>query len=123
MASVTVIGDLIDIRLAGWERLWIGRERLALPVTAVRHAVQVDDPVRLARGARRGFVVSGVVKIGIWGLYGGPRQLVVARRGEPGLHLVLERALAGGEFDEVVLSSPAAPGLVDAIARAKAAGR
>ncbi|MCW3817825.1 hypothetical protein ONA91_25575 [Micromonospora sp. DR5-3] len=121
MASVTVTGDLVDIRFTGWERLWIGRERLAIPVAAVRQATAVDGPLRLARGGRRGIVVSGFVKIGVWGLFGGPRQLVAARRDEPGLHLVLDRAAAGGEFDEVVLSHPAAPGIADAVGRAMAA--
>ncbi|MEV0731930.1 hypothetical protein [Polymorphospora sp. NPDC050346] len=121
MASVTVIGDVIDIRFTGWERLWIGRERLALRLTAVRHATPVDNPLRLARGARRGYVVSGFAKVGVWGLFGGPRQLVAAHRGEPGLHLVLDRATAGGEFDEVILSTPAAPALAETIGRALAA--
>ncbi|WP_433086427.1 hypothetical protein ACQP1P_13205 [Dactylosporangium sp. CA-052675] len=121
MAVLTVTGDAIDIRFTGWERVWTGRERLALRLGAVRRVAQVDDPLRLARGARRGFVVSGFVKIGVWGLFGGPRQLVAARRGEPGLHLVLDRAAAGGEFDEVVLSGPAAPGLAATIRRAMAA--
>ncbi|WP_328848785.1 hypothetical protein [Micromonospora zamorensis] len=121
MASVMVIDDVIDIRFTGWERVWVGREQFALPLTAVRHVALVDNPLRLARGARRGYVVSGFAKIGVWGLYGGPRQLVAARRAEPGLHLVLDRASAGGEFDQVVLSSPAAPGLVETITRAMAA--
>src|SRR6185312_2897007 len=118
MASVMVTNDVIDIRFTGWERVWVGREQFALPLTAVRHVALVDNPLRLARGARRGYVVSGFAKIGVWGLYGGPRQLVAARRAEPGLHLVLDRASAGGEFDQVVLSSPAAPGLVETITRA-----
>ncbi len=122
MASVTITAGLIDIRFTGWERTWTGRERFALPLTAVRYAAQVDNPIRVARGARRGFVVSGFAKVGVWGLFGGPRQLVAARRGEPGLHLVLDRAAAGGEFDEVVVSTPAASGLAEAIGRATAAG-
>ncbi|WP_406079243.1 hypothetical protein [Micromonospora sp. NBC_00858] len=120
MASVMVTGDVIDIGFTSWERLWIGQERLVLPVAVVRQAASVDDPLRLARGGRRGLAVSGVVKIGVWGLFGGPRQLVAARRGERGLHLILDRT-AGGAFDEVVLSSPAAPHLADAIGRALAA--
>ncbi|MFG3420878.1 hypothetical protein ACIBTZ_21645 [Micromonospora sp. NPDC049460] len=122
MASVTVAVELVDIRFTGWERLWIGRERLTVPVTAVRSVAIVADPLRLARGARRGMVVSGFVKIGVWGLFAGPRQLVAARRGELGLHIVLDRAAAGGQFDEVVLSDPAAPDIADAIGRASAVG-
>ncbi|WP_422744798.1 hypothetical protein ACN27B_11080 [Micromonospora sp. WMMD754] len=121
MATVMLTGEVIDVRFTGWERVWTGRERFVLPVGAVRHVAPVGEPVRLARGARRGFVVSGLAKIGVWGLFGGPRQLVAARRGEPGLHLVLDRAAAGGEFDEVVLSTPDAPALAAAIARGTAA--
>jgi hypothetical protein len=121
MASVTVTDDFIDIRFTGWERLWIGRERLAIPVAGVRRVSFVAEPLGLARGARRGIVVSGFLKIGVWGIFGGPRQLMVARRSEPGLHLVLDRPSTGGEFDEVVLSDAAGARTADAIASAMAA--
>ncbi len=120
MAMITVT-DVIDIRFTAWERFFIRRERLAIPVAAVRHASLVAEPLRLARGGRRGIAVSGFLKVGVWGLFGGPRQLVAARRGEPGVHLVLDRPAAGGEFDEIVLSDPAAAGIADAISRALAA--
>ena len=122
MASITVTGALIDIRFTGWERLFVGRARAAIPAGAVRHAARVAHPLHLARGGRRGIVVSGLLKIGIWGVFRGPRQLVVARRGEPGLHLVLDRAAAGGAFDEVVLSDSNAPVIAEAIRHAAAAG-
>jgi hypothetical protein len=120
MASVTVTSNVIDIRFTGWERLWTGRGRLQLPVTAVRHVAAVGRPLRLARGARRGLAVSGFAKIGVWGVFGGPRQLVAAHRGEPGLHLVLDRTAVDGGFDEIVLSGPAAPGQAEAIGRTMA---
>lgn len=118
MASVTLDRDVIDIRFTGWERMWVGRERFTLRLSAVRYAAPVEEPIRLARGARRGYTVSGFAKVGVWGIFGGPRQLVAARRGQPGLHLVLDRAAAGGEFDEVVVSDPAASHLAEAIGRA-----
>ncbi|MET7821874.1 hypothetical protein [Micromonospora zamorensis] len=123
MASVMVTKDVIDIRFTGWERVWTGRDQLALPLTAVRRVDLEEHPLRLARGARRGYAVSGFAKIGVWGVFGGPRQLVAARRAEPGVHLVLDRSAGGAEFDEVVLSSPAAPGLVATIKSALAARR
>ncbi|MGC4894528.1 hypothetical protein [Micromonospora sp. DT31] len=43
---------------------------------------------------------------------------MAARRGQPGLHLVLDRSAAGGEFDEVVVSDPAAAHLTEVIGRA-----
>ena len=121
MAAVTVTGDVVDVRFTAGERFWIRRARLAIPVAAVRHASLVAQPLRRAHGARRGITVSGLIKVGVWGLFGGPRQLVAARRGEPGLHLVLDRAATGGEFDEVILSGAAAARAADAITRAMAA--
>ncbi len=115
MASILVTDGMVTINFTGWESLWVGRRRTAIPVGAVRQAALVTNPLRVARGARRGIVVSGFLKIGIWGLFRGPRQLVAARRGEPGLHLLLDRAAAGGQFDEVVLSHPAAPVIAEAI--------
>lgn len=116
MATITVTPETIEVGFTSWERLWTRRERLTLPVAAVRHAALVDRPLSLARGARNGFVVSGFAKFGTWGVFRGPRQLVAARRGEPGLHLVLDRAAAGGEFDEVILSAAAAPEVVRELA-------
>jgi len=121
MASVTVTDDIITVQFTGWERLWIGRERLAIPIAAVRHASAVAQPLRLAYGGRRGIAVSGFLKIGVWGLFGRTRQLVAARRGEPGLHLLLNREYAGGDFDEVVLSDPAGHKIAHAITRVMAA--
>ncbi|MEE3919206.1 helix-turn-helix domain-containing protein [Micromonospora sp. BRA006-A] len=54
MASVTLDRDVIDIRFTGWERMWVGRERFTLRLSAVRYAAPVDEPIRLARGARHG---------------------------------------------------------------------
>lgn len=123
MASIIVTGATIDIRFAWWERLWLGRGRLTVPVAAIRQAARVDRPLRLARGARSGLVVSGLIKIGVWGLFGCPRQLVAVRRGRPALHLVLDREAAGDDFDEILISDPAAQRLVESLNRAGSFGR
>lgn len=123
MTMITVTGTRIDLRFSRWERLWLGRARLSVPVAAVRRVAVVDQPLRLATGARRGLVVSGLIKIGIWGLFGGPRRLVVARRGRPGLHLVLDREASGDEFDELVLTDPEAPRLAALLGQSTPAHR
>ncbi|WP_430782468.1 hypothetical protein [Actinoplanes sp. G11-F43] len=105
MATITRTDDVVDIRFTGWERFWTGRDHLTVPAAGVRRMSEVAEPLRLARGARRGIAVSGFLKIGVWGLFGGPRQLVAARRGEPGVHLILDRTVTGGEFDEIVIST------------------
>ncbi|MFD2762876.1 hypothetical protein [Micromonospora eburnea] len=120
MAVVAVTGEQLDIRFSSGERIWLRRDQLTVPLSAVRQASCVDQPLRLARGARSGLVVSGFIKIGVWGVFARPRQLVSARRGEPGLHLLLDRSTGHVEYDEIVLSAPAAPRLVEAIQHATA---
>lgn len=120
MAEVTVARDSVDIEFGTWERTWTGRRRVSVPLAAVSGAACVDAPLRIPRGGRRGYVVSGRTKIGVWGMLRGPRQLVSARRGDPGLHLTLDRAAAGDAFDEIVLSHPDAARLADRIRSAAA---
>ncbi|SCL72820.1 hypothetical protein GA0070606_6308 [Micromonospora citrea] len=116
MASTALTADHLHIRFTAGERMWIRREHLTVPLTAVRDATAVTEPLRLARGARSGLAVSGFVKIGTWGVLGGPRQLVSARAGQPGLHLTVDRAVTG--YDEILLSDPTAPTVADAIRHA-----
>lgn len=117
MATVMIVDGLIAIEFGRWERIFTGRSRHTIPLKAVRQAVVAHEPLRIARGARRGLTVSGHTKIGVWGLAGGPRQLVAAHRNQLGAHLILDRVSSGGEFDEVVVSVPDAERLVEAIRR------
>ncbi|MEU6791269.1 hypothetical protein ABZ907_06210 [Nonomuraea wenchangensis] len=120
MATVTIDGGSIIVEFGPWERFFAGRARHVIPLAAVREAVATGQPLRVPRGARSGLAVSGHTKIGVWGLYGGPRQLVSVNRHLPGLRLLLDRAGSGGEFDEVVVSVPGADRLAETI-RATAA--
>lgn len=120
MATVRITEGLITIEFGPWERFFAGRTQHAIPLTAVRRAVATDRPLRVPRGARRGLAVSGHTKIGVWGLVRGPRQLVAVNRNRPGLHLLLDRAGSGGEFDEVVVSVPDVDRLVKDIRGAAA---
>ncbi|MEU9508752.1 hypothetical protein AB0D32_21035 [Micromonospora sp. NPDC048170] len=113
MATITLTPGQLHIRFTAGERMWTRQQHLTVPLTAVREATAVAEPLRLARGARSGLTISGFVKIGVWGVFGRPRQLVSARAGQPGLHLTVDRTATG--FDEILLSDPAAPAIVDAI--------
>ncbi|MGW1406607.1 hypothetical protein [Streptomyces sp. NPDC002403] len=103
MALMNITDTGLTIGFSGRERIWTLRGSLTVPLTAVRRVTVVDDPLRAAHGVRKGLHASGVAKIGTWGLITGPRQLVAAYRGRPGLRVELDRA-AGGDFDELVLS-------------------
>ena len=115
MATVAIANGSITIDFGPWERLLTGRARHVIPLSAVRRAAVTDTPVRVPRGARKGLTVSGYTKIGVWGLYGGTRQLVSVNRNLPGLHLELDRSKTDSDFDEVVVSVSDATRLLDAI--------
>ncbi|SCL72541.1 hypothetical protein [Micromonospora peucetia] len=116
MATTTLTPGHLHIRFTAAERMWTRRQQLTVPLTAVRDVTTVAEPLRLARGARSGLTVSGFVKIGTWGIFGGPRQLVSARAGQPGLHLTVDRTATG--YDEILLSDPTAPTIAAAIRHA-----
>ncbi|GLY78104.1 hypothetical protein [Actinoallomurus iriomotensis] len=115
MATVRITKGLITIEFGPWERFFAGRARHTVPLTAVRRAAATAHPLRVPRGTRRGLTVSGITKVGVWGLVLGPQQLVAVNRRQPGLHLLLDRGSSGSEFDEVVVSVPDADRLVEDI--------
>ncbi|MEU3656235.1 hypothetical protein ACF1BP_18940 [Streptomyces sp. NPDC014735] len=104
MALMKISGTELVVEFSGREQTWLRRGTLSVPLAAVRRVVPVDNPLREAHGARKGLQVSGVAKIGTWGLMLGPRQLVAAYRGKPGLRVQLDRAASGEQYDELVLS-------------------
>ncbi|WP_326768446.1 hypothetical protein OG978_31535 [Streptomyces sp. NBC_01591] len=104
MALMNISDTGLTIEFSGRERTWTRRGSLTVPLAAVRRVTLVDNPLRAAHGARKGLHAAGIAKIGVWGLVVGPRQLVAAYRGRPGLRVELDRAAAGGDFDELVLS-------------------
>lgn len=116
MAEIEVRSGAVSVRFPGWERLFAGRARLEVPFAAVRAVDVLDNGLRATRGGRVGLLVTGLRKIGRWGLGAGLRQLVSVRRGQPALRLRLDRATTG--YDEVLVSHPAAAALAARIAAA-----
>lgn len=109
MATVERHEDRLTVRFGRWEPLFTGRGRVDVPIGALREAECVEEPRRATRGGRSGLLVTGLVKIGRWGVGVGLRQLVSVRRGVPALRLVLDRNATG--YDEVLVSVPDAAGL------------
>jgi hypothetical protein len=105
MATMKVIDKELHLRFSAWERLAVWRAGLVVPLSAVRTVKCIDEPVGHTRGGRMGLLVSGVVKVGIWGLGTGIRQLVSVRRRVPGLRITLDRTVSGGRFDELLIST------------------
>lgn len=92
MATVRGDGRALTIELTRWEGLFVGnRRRLVVPLTSLAGAERVDRPTRFAAtpGGRSGLAITGVLKIGRWGIGTGTRRLVVVRRWVPALSVAL----------------------------------
>jgi hypothetical protein len=113
MATMKVNGNELRVEFAAWERLATWRGSLVVPLTAVRGVERIDQALRRTRGGRRGLLVSGVVKVGIWGLGAGVRQLVSVKRKVPALRITLDRTVTG--FDELLISTTDADRVAEAI--------
>jgi hypothetical protein len=104
MARIEERSGAVVVRFEGWEPLFTGRTQLEIPSPAIRRVDVVDNGLRATRGGRAGLLVTGVRKIGRWGIGVGLRQLVSVRRREPTLRLALDREITG--YDEVLVSLP-----------------
>ncbi|MEV6285503.1 hypothetical protein [Kribbella sp. NPDC051770] len=115
MATVRANGATVTVDLTWWERFFAaGRPRLAIPLDAIATVGVVEQPTRWTAtpGGRSGLVVTGVLKVGRWGLGTGVRHFVSARRNRPALRLTLtpEGADLTG-YDVVLVSTPNAEAL------------
>ncbi|WP_246064182.1 hypothetical protein [Nonomuraea longispora] len=102
MFTLDITPTTLTVRYDQWTRLCVRRARTDIPLEAIREVVPVAKPLAQARGIRAGLLVSGLLKVGTWTGVTGVRRLVCARRGEPGLRIVLDRRIDG--VDELVLS-------------------
>ncbi|MGC4937796.1 hypothetical protein [Kribbella sp. DT2] len=117
MATVRANDTTVTVGLSWWERLFAaGRPRLVIPLDAIATIGVVEQPTRWTAtpGARSGIVITGVLKVGRWGLGTGVRHFVSVRRNRPAVRLMLtpEGADVTG-YDVVLVSTPDA----EAIAR------
>ena len=90
MAHIDVDGTSVTVRLQGLERLWAMRTKVTADRAAVRRATTTLDLLSEVRGVRApGLALPGRIKVGTWRSRQG-KDLVVARRGQPGVVLELD---------------------------------
>jgi hypothetical protein len=119
VAHVRIEDRTVIVSLAWWERLFAGRRaRIAVPAAAVLRADCVERPTAMSAtpGGRAGLVVTGMLKVGRWGIGTGTHRFVSARRGVPSLRLVLDGDQAAQlGYDELLISTPDAARLAAAL--------
>ena len=110
MATVHFADKAVRVELQRWERLFAGgRARFVIPFDAIEIAERVDRPTKFAAtpGGRAGMYITGVVKVGRWGIGTGRRIFVSARRRVPALHLVVTKEFADQfGYGELLISTP-----------------
>jgi hypothetical protein len=108
VAQIRIDTNEVTVELAWWERPFGGgRSVLAVPLAAVLGADLVERPLSATTGGRSGLLVSGLLRIGRWGVGTGRRQFVSARRGVPAVRVRVDRAAAGRlGYDELLISTP-----------------
>lgn len=115
MARVTADTSGLTIDFALWERPFVGRGRLRLSGEEIAEVRVVERPLRHHLGPRAGLWVTGLLKVGLFGIT--PRCLASVRRGAPALHL---RVTGGSRaFGEVLVSTAEAPALARRLAAAR----
>jgi hypothetical protein len=109
MAAVQVDQQAVNVTLSRWERPFAGgRTRIVVPRSAVRASERVDQPTRRAAtpGGRAGLLITGVLKLGRWGVGTRTSRFVSVRRWVPALRLTVDDATAEQlGYDELLIST------------------
>ncbi|WP_405148548.1 hypothetical protein OG589_11450 [Sphaerisporangium sp. NBC_01403] len=102
MIEVGIHEGTLTVFFAPWTRPFTRTDAVRVPLEAIAEAHHLDRPLTAATGVHSGLLVSGFAKVGTWTSLKGVRRLVAARRGVPGLRIVLKGRVAG--YDELILS-------------------
>ncbi|MEU4330995.1 hypothetical protein [Nonomuraea dietziae] len=105
MIKIEIRDQALTVLFAPWARLFTRRSSMTVPLASIREIEHLDHPLRAATGLHAGMRMSGVAKVGAWISLRGVKRLVAARRGEPGVRIVLADRSSG--YDELILSAPA----------------
>ncbi|GAC68278.1 hypothetical protein [Gordonia soli] len=119
MASIDTANGRVRVELRWWEKFFAGgREQFILSRSDLDGVERVVHPTRysVAPGGRAGLVVTGVVKIGRWGLGTSKSRYLSVQRRIPAVRLTLnDEAAKKIGYDELIISTPRAQQVVDAL--------
>ncbi len=111
MADLRLTPTTLSLRLRRGEKIAGLLRDLDVPLTAVRGAEVVAEPLRGVRGLRApGLALPGRRKIGTW-RRPGERTLVCVRKGQPAVRVQLE----GQRYTALLVGADDAAGLAAAI--------
>jgi hypothetical protein len=95
----------LNVTFTWWEALLVRRTELVIPRSSIARVDVLPGWTSEILGFRNGLVISKFLKVGTFTHPRGITRLVVMRRGEPLLRIVLRGQTAGDEFDELLISA------------------
>jgi hypothetical protein len=110
MGTVHVDENTVTVQLSAFEKLFCGgRSRIVVPRAEIRRVERVDRPTRASATGigRAGLVITGVLKLGRWGIGSPTNRFVSVRRWVPALRIVVDdrfREQLG--YHELLISTP-----------------
>jgi alpha/beta superfamily hydrolase len=111
MATITLTHDQLHLTLTRPERVAALHGDVHVPLGAVQDVRLAPDALAATRGLRApGLSLPRRTKLGTWRSRG-RKRFAVARRGVPAVHVFL----SGAAFDELIVSLPGAPGVVEGL--------
>jgi hypothetical protein len=120
MSRVTIVDQRLCLRFSRAEKVMGVLRDLEVPLDRVLAADPLQESWwRVVRGWRLGFSLPRVRLLGTW-WWRRKRQLVDLRRGRPALRIVLRD---GCPYDELLVSTPDADGLLAQLRQAGVGGR
>ncbi|WP_068165783.1 hypothetical protein [Rhodococcus phenolicus] len=112
MAELKYDETTLHLSFSRWEAPFVRRSGMAVPLSAIEAVDVLPGWSSEILGLRSGLAISGYLKVGIFLHPSGIKRLVVMKRGNPVLRIGLHRDT---QFDELLLSSPNAYGIADAL--------
>lgn len=110
MGTVHVDDNAVTVELSAVEKLFCGgRSRLVVPRSEIRLAERVDRPTRASATGigRAGLAVTGVLKLGRWGIGSPTSRFVSVQRWRPAVRIVVDDAFrAQLGYHEILISTP-----------------
>jgi hypothetical protein len=113
MADLHVYPDRLEVRLTAAEKmLALRREELVVPRESIRSVAITEDPWIWIRGIRApGSAVPLTLAVGTWKFHGGKDFLLI--KGKQRSAVVVD--IDGEEFSRVIVSTPHAARLIEAL--------
>ncbi|MEE2060748.1 hypothetical protein [Rhodococcus artemisiae] len=117
MADLSHSESSLHLTFSGWEAFFVRRSDMSIPQSSIARVEVLPGWTSEVLGFRNGLAISGFLKVGTFTHPRGTKRLVVMKRGEPVLRIVLRGRQAGDEFDELLISAPNAQDIVGALQR------